>query len=122
MFRTLSLAAALVLSSQLAHAGLDPIEGPEGDVQVRVSSVFLFTTSFPTLAGLLTSAIDDMNDKKVVLARTALEDAAFFYETGTVTGVLPAMLSVMREQDSSLAALSDEALVDSIVETASSIQ
>ncbi len=84
--------------------------------------MFLFTTSFPTLAGLLTSAIDDMNDKKVVLARTALEDAAFFYETGAVTGVLPAMFSVMREQDGRFEAMSDEALVDSIVESAASVQ
>ena len=122
MFRTLTIAAVLSLTSPLAHAGLDPIEGPEGDVQAHVSSVFLFTTSFPTLAGLLTSAMDDMNDKKIVLARVALEDAAYFYETGSVTGVLPAMLSEMREQDGRFAAMDDEALVDSIVESASSLQ
>ncbi|MEN9722677.1 MAG: hypothetical protein RJB38_663 [Pseudomonadota bacterium] len=88
----------------------------------RAWDVFRPTTdglSIATISMLLVSVLDDMsqNDhlKKAVLAQNALDYAAVFYESGNLSGVLPAVLKTLRDADPELEKLNQVDLVDAIV-------
>lgn len=72
---------------------------------------------------LLTSAADNAGQKQIVL-RQATEDAAAYLDSGRMTGVLPSLVQLAREEASKkvgaemAAQLSDEDLVLSILESA----
>jgi hypothetical protein len=56
--------------------------------------------------------------EKQALAAVALEDAAHFYGSGEISGVLPTVLKQLRSENPELARLKDAELVDSVVEAA----
>lgn len=72
---------------------------------------------------LLTSAADNAGQKQIVL-RQATEDAAAYLESGRMTGVLPSLVQIAREEAARkvgaemAAQLSEEDLVLSILESA----
>jgi len=59
--------------------------------------------------------------RKEILAAAAIEDAAQFYGSGEIKGVLPLILKVLRAANTDQSSLSDEELIDAIVESAQSI-
>lgn len=95
-----------------------------GPVLATTSGVILdilFIQLATTVGGAASSASTDITDQidgKLVLANAAVEDAAAYYETGKLSGVLPAAVARIREKDAELAKLSDAELVDAVVEAA----
>jgi len=59
--------------------------------------------------------------KKIILAVAAIEDAAEFYNSGEIKGVLPLILKELRSAHTDQSTLSDEELIDTIVESAEKV-
>lgn len=72
---------------------------------------------------MLASRKDGSTQKreKQILAAAAIEDATHFYVSGEIRGLLPLILTELREGHQDQAPLSDEELIDSIVEQAEQI-
>lgn len=68
-----------------------------------------------------TTALSSVDVEKKAIAQTTLEDAANYYETGKLSGVLPTSLARMRELAPELKDQSDAQLVDSLVEAATMV-
>ena len=54
--------------------------------------------------------------EKQALARESLEDAAVYYETGTMTGILPQVVEHVRSLSDEQVQYSDREIVDALVE------
>ena len=70
-------------------------------------------------AGTSALTTAELETRKVIAL--ALEDAAYFYDSGNLSGILPSTLARMRELRPELAQASDTELVDAIVETVSQL-
>lgn len=106
-------ATALLSASKKAQAGdVNPADA-FSMILVSPTIVPFYSTAFTVLGNIL-------DNKKEALAQVAIEDAAVYYETGKLTGVLPTILEVLRANHEELSALSDAELVDAVVEFAES--
>ncbi|MFN7686019.1 MAG: hypothetical protein ACK5QT_11485 [Oligoflexia bacterium] len=102
---------------QSAHAQSaihDPIGYSSGKVSGIVSSPFTVLGASVT-ASVLMSESSSGGVAKQALAAAALEDAAHYYQSGEIRGVLPAVLKRLRQMDPELARLENPALIDELV-------
>jgi len=98
------------LVTAVTSAGLSAvlIGGTTGGNMTATAGIALTTA--------LTAA--QLAEQKRALAAVAIEDAAIFYETGELTGILPAAVSRIRQMFPESANSTDAEIVDVIVEAA----
>jgi len=80
--------------------------------------ILFFPTATAIGATVTARASTTAATQKQALAAVALEDAAHFYGSGEISGVLPTVLKQLRSESPELARLKDAELVDSVVEAA----
>ncbi len=90
---TLCLTTATLGSALPANAGGDYGYGNAFD-----NPFFVSTSS--TLLPFLITALENGQLKKLALAQQVSEDAAVFYQTGELTGILPGVIRNLRDADS----------------------
>jgi hypothetical protein len=99
--------------------------GPLVSTTVAAADTTLRIILVPVLTSLATQAgtmlTSGSRAEKQALALNALEDAAHYYQTGELTGILPQVLTKLRSIEPELSKLSDAELVDSIVAVAESL-
>ncbi len=100
------LAGSVIGIGERANAGLWR-ENP-----TAMTSAILFS---PTWGLTLMTWLDDLSDKKQALALAAIEDAAVFYESGKLTGILPSVLELLRRESAELSQLTETELVDAVI-------
>lgn len=114
-----NLIALCMVASTTAQAGpLLSTTTAATDIALRIILVPVLT-SLATQAA--TTATSGRLAEKQVLALNALEDAAHYYQTGELSGILPQVLTKLRSIEPELSKLSDAELVDSIVAVAESL-
>lgn len=100
---------------------------PEGWVIVTMMPIWGPTAIVLTTLGdaskasntdVVTQAQTASEAERRIIAVTAIEDAAEYYSTGRLVGVLPTALARIRELSPQARALQDAVLVDAIVQTA----
>jgi len=116
----LTLTAALTGFCIEARAGGNTT--PETPVTDAAAGILSVTLS-PLAPFFLTSITHDLNHghKKQLLAQQALDDAAVFYQTGELTGILPAVLKTFRAADSENEKLTNVEIVDAMTAEAERI-
>ena len=82
------------------------------DLVLRILYTPTYLAAVTTAASLLSSQGDA---QKKALASAALEDAAQFYASGRLGGILPSVIAQVREADPALASLEDAVIVELIV-------
>lgn len=123
--------AACVGTPQMARADEPRVSSiPEGWLIVTMMPIWGPTAIGLTISGEASQAsnTDVVTEARVateaerrIIAATALEDAAEYYSTGRLVGVLPTAIARIREISPQARALNDAALVDAIVLTAESL-
>jgi hypothetical protein len=104
----LFLTTATLGSATPARAGGDYGYGNAFD-----NPFFLSVSS--TLLPFLITALENGQLKKLALAQQVSEDAAVFYQTGELTGILPGVIRNLRNSDSDSRELSESEAVDRLL-------
>ncbi len=123
--------AACVGNPQMARADEPRVSSiPEGWWIVTMMPIWGPTAIGLTISGEASQAsnTDVVTEARVateaerrIIAATALEDAAEYYSSGRLVGVLPSAIARIREISPQVRALNEAALVDAIVLTAESL-
>ena len=126
----LTLAMSAVLSATARPVRAEPLISASTELALGVIFVPTVWAAGITYAEVLTlgagiaatagatTAVSSVDVEKQALAQSTLEDAAHFYDSGRLTGMLPAAIARMRELNPELKSSSDAQLVDSLVEAA----
>jgi hypothetical protein len=113
-----ALAAALAVLSTHAEAHLHKSVTPRERAGLSLFAITLspFAPAFATSTGSTAVAA-----RKEQLAQQALDDAAVFYQTGELTGILPAVLQAFRAVDPENEKLSNIEIVDLVTAEAEKV-
>ncbi len=121
--RTVSI---LTLTAVLAGTSLEARAGgsttPDTPVTDAAAGLLSVTLS-PLAPFFLTSLTYDLQhmQKREILAQQALDDAAVYYQSGELTGILPAVLKTFRAERSDNEKLTDLEIVDALTTEAEKI-
>ena len=125
-----SLSIALIAAASASPVRADPLITVTTKAALAVILVPAALTTAAFQAGALTigagvaatsgatTALSSVDVEKKAIAQTTLEDAANYYDTGKLSGVLPTSIARMRELAPELKEQSDAQLVDALVEAA----
>lgn len=112
------------LAALLMILGITPAASAAGQNPVASTSDLILRILFtPTYLAGVTTAGSMLSSsgpaEKRAIAAAALEDAAEFYTSGRLTGILPSVMAQVRESDPRATALDDAQIVDLIVDAVS---
>lgn len=108
-----SMMAALLTTPPNAHAG----DGYDNSFD----NPFFVSSSLTLLPFLISALTNEYGYKKIALAHQVSEDAAVFYQTGNVTGVLAGILKNYRESTQDAADLSDIDAINLVLDDAEEV-
>jgi len=114
-----TLVAATLLASPVLAVG------PIGATSALTAKILFFPTATGvgvTVGTAVATAVSGAaNENRKALAVVAIEDAANYYASGELKGVLPSVLKRLRATSPELAKHSDAQLIDSLVEAAEGV-
>jgi len=108
-----SMMAAILTSPRQAHAGVG--------YDNAFDNPFFVSSSLTLLPFLVTAISDQLDHLKITLAQQVSEDAAVFYQTGNLTGVLSGVLNTYRESTPGAADLSDLDAINRMLDEAEEV-
>ena len=102
-----------------AHAQEPSVSETTRKVRIAITSPLIYSVFVSHASGVTSSeASRGARQNEKAMAVAALEDAAHYYQSGELAGVLPVALKSLRAIDPELARLEDPALLDVLVELA----